>query len=126
PQPSDLSWNITGSRKKKWDVKYTDEDSPTSAQILDIEADKSPINFFWHDGDFNGKAEAATAAFKINNRDYIRRVNFLVYEPLVTATAQKGEVSVDQNFNFPVPSSVQRSRHGYRVGRFARSGSGER
>jgi hypothetical protein len=100
PQPSNLSWNITGSRKKLWDVRWTDEESPTSAQIIDIAAGDNPIKFFWYDGDFNGKAEAATATFKINNRNFIRRVDFLIFEPLVNVTAQKGTVSVDQNFNF--------------------------
>jgi hypothetical protein len=104
PQPSNLSWNITGSRKEKWDVKWKDEESPTSAMDIDIAASDNPIKFFWHDGDFNAKAESATATFKINNRDFIRRVNFRVFEPLVTVTAQQGTVSLDDNFDVPADS----------------------
>ena len=58
-------------------------DPVSTASYVSTVTNDTPVNFFWHDGDFNGKAETVTITLNINGKLRERRVNYNVFRPLV-------------------------------------------
>jgi hypothetical protein len=105
---TDLNWDITGAHKQKWDVHPPSSvtDPVSTASVESTVTNDTPVNFFWHDGDFNGKAETVTMRLKIGGRQYQRRVNYRVFRPLVDVNATKGEIKVDNVYDPSKPPGI--------------------
>src|SRR5262245_14236468 len=104
---TDLNWSITGTHKKEWNVTWSGPTSPIStAAYVSTATNDTPVNFFWHDGDFNGKAETVTITLKINGKSHQRRVNYHVFRPLVDVTATKGIIDVGPGFDPLHPGDI--------------------
>jgi hypothetical protein len=97
---TNLNWSITGTHKKEWNVTWSGPSSPNStAAYVSTVTNDTPVNFFWHDGDFNGKAETVTMTLKINDKLRQRAVNYHVFHPLVDVTATKGTIAVGSGYD---------------------------
>lgn len=105
---TDLNWSITGTHKKEWNVvpPSSDIDPVSTASYVSTVTNDTPVNFFWRDGDFNGKAETVTMTLKINGKSRQRRVNYHVFRPLVDVTATKGEIKVDSVYDPSKPPGI--------------------
>jgi hypothetical protein len=101
---SSLSWEITGEHKKAWNVvppsAPTDPNS-TAAYVSTI-LNQTPVEFFWHDGNFNGQAETVTLKVTRNNTVLpSAKVNYRVYRPQVAVIAAKGRIAIGPIFTDP-------------------------
>ncbi|HWQ33806.1 MAG TPA: hypothetical protein VNQ79_13230, partial [Blastocatellia bacterium] len=95
---SNLNWTITGQYLNDWVITYSGSTSFNStASLVSPDLHNTPVNFFWHDGNFNGKSETVTMALAVLGKQFQRSVNYKVFRPLVSVSTQKGAIAVDNN-----------------------------
>jgi len=101
-EPADLvldskQWTIPGEIAKEWDVEFTDIESDTSAEVVEVEPSdlqQSEIEYFWIDGNPNRNVYYT---IQIGNLTCEAKANFNIQRPDdVTVTTHTSEVDVNE------------------------------